>query len=85
MVILNYELCKFINNYFIAGTTQKGRTDEWYGETGRDTNVQQYDVESVLNSKAGVAITGFITKMQVLEKKLIRLSENNSTEKGLYL
>ncbi|KAJ9596973.1 hypothetical protein L9F63_012003 [Diploptera punctata] len=66
---------------YVMGTTQKGKTDEWYGETGRDVNVQPYDVEAVLNSKAGIAITGYITKMQVHEKKLIRMYENSSSNK----
>ncbi|PSN49058.1 hypothetical protein C0J52_10594 [Blattella germanica] len=66
---------------YITGTTQEGRVDEWYGESGYD-NPQRYDTESVLNSKAGVAITGFITKLQVLEKKLIRMAENQTPGKA---
>jgi hypothetical protein len=39
-------------------------------------------VEAVLNSKVGVAITGFITKLQLQAMKLGRMSENEISEKG---
>jgi hypothetical protein len=66
------------------GTTHDGKADAWYGESGRDSEgkSQRYDVEAVLNSKVGVAITGFITKLQVHAKKLARMAENESSYKG---
>lgn len=66
------------------GTTQDGKVDEWYGESGLDSkgNSQKYDVDMVLNSKVGITITGFTTKLQLQAKKLATMSENGSADKG---
>jgi hypothetical protein len=66
------------------GTTQEGKVDEWYGESGLDRKgkSQRYDVDMVLNSKVGITITGFTTKLQLQAKKLARISENGSSDKG---
>jgi hypothetical protein len=58
--------------------------DEWYGESGLDSEgkSQKYDVDAVLNSKAGVTITGFTTKLQLQAKKHARTSQNGSADKG---
>lgn len=39
-------------------------------------------MEAVLNSKVGVTITGFLTKLQLQAKKLERMSENEISKKG---
>lgn len=66
------------------GTTQGGKIDEWYGESGRgsENKSQTYNVQEVLNSKVGIAITGFITKQQLQAKILARMVENGSPDKG---
>jgi len=66
------------------GTAQEGKIDEWYGESGRDSEnkSQTYNVQEVLNSKVGIAITGFITKQQLQAKTLTRMVENGSSNKG---
>lgn len=69
---------------YVTGTTQEGKVDEWYGESGLDSQgkSQRYDVDAVLNSKVGITITGFTTKLQLQAKKLARMSENGSADKG---
>lgn len=41
-------------------------------------------MEAVLNSKVGVVITGFITKLQLQAKKTERISENEISQKGKF-
>jgi hypothetical protein len=41
-------------------------------------------VEAVLNSKVGVTITGFITKLQIKAKKQGRMSQNENSDKGKF-
>lgn len=88
---LHYITSEIRNNILIIslfdtheGTTQEGKVDEWYGESGLDSKgkSQKYDVDMVLNSKVGITITGFITKLQLQAKKLARMSENGSADKG---
>lgn len=59
--------------------------DEWYGESGLDSEgkSQKYDVDAVLNSKVCITITGFTTKLQLQAKKLARTSQNGSADKGM--
>jgi hypothetical protein len=66
------------------GTAQEGKIDEWYGESGRgnENKSQKYNMQEVLNSKVGIAITGFITKQQLQAKTLARMLENGSLDKG---
>lgn len=66
------------------GTAQDGKVDEWYGESGRgsENKSQRYNVQEVLNSKVGIAITAFITKQQLQAKALARMVENGSSDKG---
>lgn len=88
---LHYNTSEIWNNILIIslfdtheGTTQEGKVDEWYGESGLDRKgkSQRYDVDMVLNSKVGITITGFTTKLQLQAKKLARISENGSSDKG---
>jgi len=66
------------------GTAQEGKIDEWYGESGRcsENKSQTYNVQEVLNSKVGIAITGFITNQQLQAKTVARMVENGSSDKG---
>ena len=66
------------------GTAQEGKIDEWYGESGQgsENKLQRYNIQEVLNSKVGIAITGFITKQQLKAKTLARMVENGSSDKG---
>ena len=66
------------------GTAQEGKVDEWYGESGRssENKSQRYNVQEVLNSKVGIAITGFITKQQLQAKTMARMVGNGSSDKG---
>jgi hypothetical protein len=79
MVTLQFSL--FV---LLEGTTQEGKVDEWYGESGRgsENNSQRYNVQEVLNSKVGIAITGFITKQQLQAKAVARMVQNDSSNKG---
>nr|XP_018909945.1 PREDICTED: arylsulfatase B-like isoform X2 [Bemisia tabaci] len=67
---------------YVKGSVSKGRTDSWYGESGRSNNltddeVRSYDVTAVLHSKAGAALGGFVTKQQIKTKEM-RLNAINS-------
>jgi len=48
----------------LSGQQQDGIADGWFGETGDDEGVPEFDVKSVLRSKAGVAIAGTVARLQ---------------------
>ncbi|XP_073999826.1 arylsulfatase B-like isoform X2 [Rhodnius prolixus] len=52
---------------YITGSATGERNNEWYGESGRDSALE-YNTDSVLLSKAGVAISGYIIKEQIQAK-----------------
>lgn len=54
---------------YVSGTTG-GQWDQWYGEDGRGAGAvnPRYDAEAVLASKAGVALAGVLTRLQLVEK-----------------
>jgi hypothetical protein len=68
----------------LEGSAQEGKKDEWYGESGRGSENKslRYNVQEVLDSKVGIAITGFITKQQLQAKALARMLETGSSDKG---
>jgi hypothetical protein len=89
---LHYITSEIQNNILIIslfdeGTTQEGKVDGWYGESGLDSEgkSQKYEVDAVLNSKAGITITGFTTKLQLQAKKHARTSQNGSADKGIFI
>lgn len=61
-------------------------SNEWYGETGRsDKNNDEgkspdYKPDDVLSSKAGIAISAFVTSQQMLQLKKIRGGEMAEAE-----
>ncbi|XP_075214338.1 arylsulfatase B-like [Lycorma delicatula] len=52
---------------YIKGQVHKGVADKWYGESGRTDDIS-YDIKSVLNSRVGITLAGFITRQQIHEK-----------------
>lgn len=52
---------------YISGRVSYGNYDQWYGEARIDTT--RYEPSDVLFSKACMAITGYITEKQMIEKR----------------
>lgn len=68
------EICLWIHSgnvinliILCSGSATGERNNEWYGESGRDSALE-YNTDSVLLSKAGVAISGYIIKEQIQAK-----------------
>lgn len=59
---------------YVQGTTQKGRSDKWFGSSGNE-GPGLYNEALVMRSPVNVALTGFGTAVQISEKK----SGNNQT------
>ena len=64
--ISNYAAIRQGDFKYVIGSSKSG--EEWYGDTGREENYQaegyspDYNVENILMSKAGAAISNVITK-----------------------
>ncbi|XP_050297689.1 arylsulfatase I-like [Anthonomus grandis grandis] len=52
---------------YVYGSAHKMEKDNWYGNNGKDP-LYKYDEESVLHSKVGNALSGFVTYQQIQEK-----------------
>lgn len=65
---------------YINGTTMGGKSDSWYGDTGRGSDDPEYDIEAVLGSKSATASYSVRTRRarrglarQPLEESLVRM------------
>lgn len=61
-----YESIRFNEWKYVRGAPSYGNYDEWYGEPLSEDGT--YETEDVLFSKAGIAITGYVTEKQMYEK-----------------
>uniref|UniRef100_A0A1B6DBF7 Uncharacterized protein n=1 Tax=Clastoptera arizonana TaxID=38151 RepID=A0A1B6DBF7_9HEMI len=64
-----YAALRYFDWKYVYGTVSQGKSDQWYGESGRFETEITYSPKDVLWSKAGKAFTSFVTKQQINEKK----------------
>ncbi|KAG8239213.1 hypothetical protein J437_LFUL017415 [Ladona fulva] len=65
---------------YINGTTQRGQSDSWYGDSGRGSEEPEYDIEAILGSKSATASYSVRSRRarrglvrQPLEESLVRM------------
>lgn len=65
--VLHYAAVRQGEWKYTTGSTSKGKTDKWFGDSGKN-EAYFYDKNAILNSKVASALAGIITYKQISEK-----------------